>query len=165
MANDITVWGWDVAAKSMNLTTDPYQEQHGGSVSIGQIGREDLKNKFKSTLLSGSGAPGAAMMESVDAAAWVATDGLRDVSGWLDEAGIKDDFVSGKWEPLTKNGGVYALPWDIGPVGTFYRRDVFDEYGISVDGIEMWEQYIEEGKKLPDDQYLLNLPPNDYDGL
>lgn len=165
MADSIEVWGWDVAAKSLDLTNDPYAEQHGGDVSITQIGRGDMKDKFKSTLLSGSGAPGAAMMESVDAAAWVATDGLRDLSGWLDEAQIKDKFVSGKWEPLTKDGKVYALPWDIGPVGTFYRRDVYENHDIDASSIETWDQFIEEGQKLPDGQYLLNLPPNDYDGL
>lgn len=165
MAQSAEVWGWDVAAKALNLLDEPYEEANGGDVSINQIGRSDLKDKFKSTLLSGSGAPAASMMESVDAASWVDTGGLRDISSWLQDAGIKGDFVSGKWGPLEKDGGTYALPWDIGPVGTFYRRDVMDEYGIDVEGVETWDQYIEEGKKLPDDQYLLNLPSNDYDGL
>ncbi|SFR67803.1 ABC transporter substrate-binding protein [Halogeometricum limi] len=165
MADSIEVWGWDVAAKSLDLIDEPYEEERGGDVTINQIGRADLKDKFKSTLLSGSGAPSAAMMESVDAASWVSTGGLRDVSGWLEESGVKDKFVEGKWEPLTKDGKVYALPWDIGPVGTFYRRDVYDEHGIDAESIETWDQFIEEGKKLPDGQYMLNLPSNDYDGL
>ncbi len=165
MADSAEVWGWDVAAKSLDLIDDPYEEAHGGEVEITQIGRADLKNKFKSTLLSGSGAPAASMMESVDAAAWVDTDGLRDISAWLADAGIKDKFVKGKWGPLERDGKTYALPWDIGPVGTFYRTDVFDEYGVDPSSVETWDEYIEEGKKLPDDQYLLNLPSNDYDGL
>jgi multiple sugar transport system substrate-binding protein/lactose/L-arabinose transport system substrate-binding protein len=165
MAQSIEVWGWDVAAKSLDLIDEPYEEANGGDVTITQIGRADMKDKFKSTLLSGSGAPAAAMMESVDAASWVDTGGLRDISPWLDEAGIKDKFVEGKWGPLEKDGGTYALPWDIGPVGTFYRRDVMDNHDIDPSSIETWDQYIEEGKKLPDDQYLLNLPSNDYDGL
>ncbi len=165
MASSIGVWGWDVAAKSLDLIDEPYEKARGGDVKINQIGRSDLKDKFKSTLLSGTGAPAASMMESVDAASWVATGGLRDISGWLDEAGIRDKFVSGKWGPLTKDGGTYALPWDIGPVGTFYRRDVLKKHDIDVSSVETWDQYIEEGKKLPEDTYLLNLPSNDYDGL
>jgi multiple sugar transport system substrate-binding protein/lactose/L-arabinose transport system substrate-binding protein len=165
MAQSIEVWGWDVAAKSLDLIDEPYEEANGGDVTINQIGRADMKDKFKSTLLSGSGAPAAAMMESVDAASWVDTGGLRDISSWLGDAGIKDKFVEGKWGPLEKDGGTYALPWDIGPVGTFYRRDVMDNHDIDPSSIETWDQYIEEGQKLPDDQYLLNLPSNDYDGL
>lgn len=165
MANSVEIWGWDVAAKSLDLIDDLYEQDVGGDVTITQIGRSDMKDKFKSTLLSGSGAPAAAMMESVDAASWVSTGGLLDISDWLDEAGIKDKFVAGKWGPLTKDGGVYALPWDIGPVGTFYRRDVLDNNDIDVQSVETWDQFIEEGKKLPDGQYMLNLPSNDYDGL
>jgi multiple sugar transport system substrate-binding protein/lactose/L-arabinose transport system substrate-binding protein len=165
MAQSIEVWGWDVAAKSLDLIDEPYEEANGGDVTITQIGRADMKDKFKSTLLSGSGAPAVATMESVDAASWVATGGLRDISDWLAEAGIKDQFVSGKWGPLETDEGTFALPWDIGPVGTFYRRDVFDEHDVNVDSVETWDQYIEEGQKLPDDVYLLNLPSNDYDGL
>ena len=165
LAGSAEVWGWDVAARAMDLIDEPYEEANGGDVSINQIGRADLKDKFKSTLLSGSGAPAASMMESVDAASWVDTNSLRDISGLLDDSGIKSDFVEGKWGPLEKDGGTYALPWDIGPVGTFYRRDVMNEYSIDVESVETWEQYIEEGQKLPEDQYLLNLPSNDYDGL
>jgi len=165
MVDSIEVWGWDVAAKSLDLVDEPYEETNGGDVSINQIGRADLKDKFKSTLLSGSGAPAASMMESVDAASWVDTGGLRDISAWLEESGIKSEFVEGKWGPLESDAGTFALPWDIGPVGTFYRRDVLDEYDINVDSVETWDEYIEEGQKLPDDQYLLNLPSNDYDGL
>ncbi|MFD1686096.1 extracellular solute-binding protein [Halobellus litoreus] len=165
LAGSAEVWGWDVAARAMDLIDDPYEEANGGDVSINQIGRSDLKDRFKSRLLSGTGAPAASMMESVDAASWVDTGGLRDISGWLEDSGIKGDFVEGKWGPLEKDGGTYALPWDIGPVVTFYRRDVLDEYDIDVSSVETWDQYIEEGQKLPDDQYLLNLPSNDYDGL
>ncbi|MCT9095602.1 ABC transporter substrate-binding protein [Haloarchaeobius sp. HME9146] len=164
MADSIEAWGWDVAAKSLDLTDEPYEEANGGDVSITQIGRSDMKDKFKSKLLAGSGAPAAAMMESVDAAAWIDTGGLRDVSGWLDDD-VKSKFVSGKWGPLTKDGGVYAMPWDIGPVGTFYREDVLAEHDVDLSTVETWDQFIEEGKKLPDGQYMINLPSNDYDGL
>ncbi|WP_324664993.1 extracellular solute-binding protein [Haloarcula sediminis] len=165
MASKATVWGWDVAAKAMDVVDDTYEDEHGGDITVEQFGRANMKDKFKSRLLSGSGAPAAAMMESVDAAAWVDTGGLRDISGWVDDAGIRDEFVSGKWGPLTKDGNTYALPWDVGPVAAFYRNDVAKEHGLDMDGIETWDQFIAEGEKLPDDIDMLNLPPNDYDGV
>jgi len=165
MASNATVWGWDVAAKALDVVDGPYEEEHGGDITIEQFGRANMKDKFKSRVLSGSGAPAAAMMESVDAAAWVDTGGLRDVSGWIEDAGLRSDFVSGKWGPLTKDGSTYALPWDVGPVAAFYRNDVAEEHGLDMDGIETWDQFIAEGEKLPDDVAMLNLPPNDYDGV
>jgi len=165
MADSVTAWSWDVAAKSLDLIDEPYEEKHGGAITVEQIGRSDMKDKYKSKLLAGSGAPAIATMESVDAPAWVDTDGLRDISGWIEDADVKDGFVSGKWGPLEKDGGTYALPWDIGPVGTFYRKDVLENHDVDLTTVETWDQFIEEGKKLPDDAYMINLPSNDYDGL
>lgn len=164
MADSITAWGWDVAAKSLEITAEAYQSDNDATVTVEQIGRSDLKDKYKSKLLAGSGAPAVSMMESVDAAAWVDTGGLMDISGKLDES-VKEKFVSGKWGPLEKDGKTYALPWDIGPVGTFYRKDVLDEHDVNVDSVETWDQFVEEGKKLPDDVAMVNIPSNDYDGL
>jgi len=165
MAASIEAWSWDVAAKSLDLTDEPYEEANGGDVTVEQFGRSNMKDKFKSRLLSGSGAPAVATMESVDAAAWVDTGGLRDIGGWIEDAGVKDGFVSGKWGPLTKDGKTYALPWDIGPVGAFYRTDVASEHGLDLASVETWDQFIAEGEKLPDGTALMNLPPNDYDGV
>lgn len=164
MADSITAWGWDVAAKSLEITAESYQKDNDATVNVQQIGRADLKDKYKSKLLAGTGAPAVSMMESVDAAAWVDTGGLMDISGKLDDS-VKEKFVSGKWGPLEKDGKTYALPWDIGPVGTFYRKDVLDEHDVNIDSVETWEQFVEEGKKLPDDVAMLNIPSNDYDGL
>jgi len=33
----------------------------------------------------------------------------------------------------TKDGKIYCVPWDIGPVVTFYRRDIFDAAGLASD--------------------------------
>ncbi len=165
MASSATAWSWDVAAKALDTVDEPYEEEHGGDITVEQFGRSNMKDKFRSRVLSGSGAPAVATMESVDAAAWVDTGGLRDIGDWIDDAGIRDEFVSGKWGPLTKDGGTYALPWDVGPVAAFYRNDVADEHGLDMDGIETWDEFIAEGEKLPDDVAMLNLPPNDYDGV
>jgi multiple sugar transport system substrate-binding protein/lactose/L-arabinose transport system substrate-binding protein len=166
MADTVKAWSWDVAAESLDETDDPYEEgKDGVDVVVEQFGRSDMKDKYKSRLVSGSGAPAVATMESVDAAAWVDTGGLRDIGAWIEDSGEKDNFASGKWGPLEKDGGTYALPWDIGPVGLFYRQDVWDEHGLSPDNIETYDDFIAEGDKLPDDVALANLPPNDYDGV
>lgn len=164
MADSVTAWSWDVAAKSLNLIDEPYEEANGGSITIKQFGRADMKDKFKTHLLSGSGAPAIATMESLDGPAWIDTGGLRNIGTWIDEADIRDGFVDGKWQALTQDDGTYALPWDLGPVGTFYRKDVLDSHDVDLESVETWDQFIEEGKKLPDDTYLVNIPSNDYAG-
>jgi len=166
MASSVEVWGWDVAARSLDLTDDPYVEQADGNptVDVQEFGRSDMKDRYQSRLLSGSGAPAVAMMESVDAPNWVDTGGLRDISGMISDE-VRNGFVEGKWGPLEQDGATYALPWDIGPVGTFIRKDVYNEHGLSWEDIETWDDFIEEGQKLPDDIAMINIPSDDYDGI
>jgi ABC-type glycerol-3-phosphate transport system substrate-binding protein len=33
----------------------------------------------------------------------------------------------------TRDGKIYCVPWDIGPIGTFYRRDVFQAAGLATE--------------------------------
>lgn len=166
MAGEVTGWAWDVAAKSLDLTDEPYENQAGSGVDVNikQIGHSSLVDKFRTSLVSGSGAPDFSILESVVAPSFIDTGGLADLSGRI-SSDVKSDFVSGKWEAISSGGSTYAIPWDIGPVGVFYRRDTYEEHGIDPTSIVTWDQYIEEGKKLPDGVYMGNMPPNDYDGV
>ena len=40
------------------------------------------------------------------------------------------DFVPYKWRQGLYNGRLVAFPWDIAPVGLFYRRSIFQERGF-----------------------------------
>lgn len=165
MANQIDVWGWDVAARSLEIAAEAYNEEHDATVDVEEFGREAMKDRLQTNLLSGSGAPPVAMLESIDGPSFIATGAVEPLTDRVDDAGVFGEFVEGKWEALTVDGDYYALPWDIGPTGVFYRRSVYDEYDIDPDTIETWDDFIEEGQKLPDDQYMLNLPENDLDGV
>jgi multiple sugar transport system substrate-binding protein/lactose/L-arabinose transport system substrate-binding protein len=162
-----TVWGWDNAADALETVGNFYQEKTEREVTVESFARTEMKEEFLSMVESGSGYPDTAMMESIDGPSWIDTGELRDVSDWIERDGLRSTFVSGKWEALTDEGGTYALPWDIGPVGTFYRRDLFEQYGIDPDSIETWDDFLAAGEAIAtvDGQYLTNLPPNDYDGF
>lgn len=38
-----------------------------------------------------------------------------------------------KWVDASKDGSIYAMPWDSGPVVLFYRRDIFEAAGLPND--------------------------------
>jgi ABC-type sugar transport system, periplasmic component len=165
MASEIDGWGWDIAARSLQLTAEEYNAEHDATVQIEEFGRGAMKDRLQTNLVSGSGAPPVAMLESIDAQVFIDTGSVTDLSDRIEEAGIRENFVSGTWEGLSTDDGIYALPWDIGPVAVFYRQDIYDEYDIDPDSIETWDDFIEEGQKLPDDIALLNLPENDLNGV
>lgn len=167
MAIEPTVWGWDNAADALDTVSDFYAEETENSVTVESFARTEMKETFLNDVASGSGYPDAAMMESIDGPSWIDTGELRDISDWIEKEELRSEFVSGKWEGLTDGDGTYALPWDIGPVGTFYRRDLFEQYGIDPDSIETWDDFLAAGEALADvdGEYLLNIPRNDYDGF
>jgi len=43
------------------------------------------------------------------------------------------DLHPGMLAACSKDGKIYCIPWDIGPTGTFYRRDVFEAAGLKSD--------------------------------
>ncbi|WP_152418277.1 sugar ABC transporter substrate-binding protein [Halorubrum aidingense] len=165
MASEIDVWGWDVAARALTITAEEYESENDATVSVEEFGRSAMKDRLQTNLLSGSGAPAVSMLESVDGPSLIDTGSVASLTDEIEEAGIREDFVSGKWEALTVDGDIYALPWDTGPTAVYYRRSVYDEHDIDPDSIETWADFIEEGQKLPDDQYMLNLPEGDLSGV
>lgn len=44
----------------------------------------------------------------------------------------------------------YALPWDSGPAGLFYRTDLFEQQKIDVKKPLKLDDLIEAGKKISD---------------
>jgi lactose/L-arabinose transport system substrate-binding protein len=63
-------------------------------------------------------------------------------------ASLKSDFLASAWTPVTQNGHVYAMPWDIGPVALYYRKDMFKAAGIDPNSIKTWDDFIAAGQKL-----------------
>lgn len=163
----VTGWAWAEAADALQSTVEPYQQQAGpdAAVAIERVDHEAMMEQFRPALVSGSGAPDLSLLESVVAPAFVNTGGLVDLTDRID-AEMEAQFVSGSWQAVTgSDDGIYAVPWDIGPVAVFYRRDVYEEHGIDPSGIETWEQFVAAGTKLPDGVHMSNLPPNDLDGV
>jgi ABC-type glycerol-3-phosphate transport system substrate-binding protein len=162
---DIEVWGWDIAAEALALTATEFESAQEGGVSIREFERPAMKTELTGILESGEGAPAAAMLESIDAPAFAdSPGGIRDLSGRIADAGLRDDFTDAAWGSVDIDGSTYALPWDSGPVVMYYRRSIWEEYGLDPVGIETWDEFVAAGDKLPDDIALLNLPRGDLNG-
>ncbi|MDG5759075.1 extracellular solute-binding protein [Natronococcus sp. A-GB1] len=165
MADEIEAWGWDVAARSLELTAEEYEAEHDATINVEEHGQDAMKEDLRSRLTGGSGAPDVAMLELIDGPAEIGTGAVQDITDRVDEAGIEADFVDGAWASLVEDDSIYALPWDIGPTAVFYRRDIYDEHGLDADEIETWDDFQEQGEQLPDDIYMFNIPENDLDGV
>ena len=75
---------------------------------------------------------------------------------------IKPDFVPWTWAQVSQGSAVYAIPQDTGPMGLFYRADLFKKYGLTVP--TTWAQYLSDAKKLHaahPNAYIAAFPAND----
>lgn len=164
-ADSVEVWGWDVAADALQITASEYESAHDSTVTVTEFERPALKSEFQEALEAGEAAPEVAMLETIDAPETIdSSGGLRDLSDWIEDAGLRSAFIESAWASVDIDGGTYAMPWDIGPVVVYYRRSIYEEYGIEPTDIETWSDFVSAGKNLPDDIALLNLPPGDLNG-
>ena len=71
-------------------------------------------------------------------------DALEDITDYVSDS--EDLFVPWQWQTGEFNDRVYAVPEASGPLGQFYRADIFDELGIAYP--ETWDEYYEAAKVI-----------------
>lgn len=71
-------------------------------------------------------------------------DALEDITPYV--ADSEDLFVPWQWQTGVFGDSVYSVPQASGPLGQFYRADIFAELGI--DYPETWEEFYEAAKVI-----------------
>lgn len=69
-------------------------------------------------------------------------DALEDITEYV--ADDEDKFVPWQWQTGVFGDKVYAIPQASGPLGQFYRADIFEELGIEYP--ETWDEFYEAAK-------------------
>lgn len=114
----------------------------------------EVANQMVLAIQGGSGGPDLGITENASLARLVDLDGLRDVTDQMQP--YVDQMNKPALKEGTKEGKLYAVPWDIGPVMTFYRRDVFKAAGLSDKPedvsamLSTWDKYLETCKAIKD---------------
>jgi lactose/L-arabinose transport system substrate-binding protein len=60
----------------------------------------------------------------------------------------QDQFAEAPLSHARKDGKLYAVPWDMGPVGMWYRKDLFERAGIAPADVSTYDDFIAAGKVL-----------------
>jgi lactose/L-arabinose transport system substrate-binding protein len=142
----ITVWSWNIAAKSLQKLAPEFEKmQPAVKVDVDMTGAR-MQTRLMLSLAAGVGAPDVSQFELTDAPRYIATGRLTDLTSVAEK--YRTLFPASLWDNCTRNGRVYAIPWDLGPCGVFYKRDLFQRYGIDPAKIETWDDYIAAGKTI-----------------
>ena len=91
----------------------------------------EVANQVGLAIQGGTGVPDLAVTETRSIGALVALGGLKDLTSLIEP--YKADLNATVLDYCTQDGKIYCAPWDIGPVVTFYRRDIFEAAGLASD--------------------------------
>ncbi|MEO5921555.1 MAG: extracellular solute-binding protein [Pseudolysinimonas sp.] len=142
----VTLWAW---YPNMELVVDNFNKDHDDVqvcwTNAGAGG--DEYDKFQTAITAGTGAPDVVMVEGDRIAVYQIQDALVDISGYgYDD--VKDNFSEGAWKDVSVGDGVFGAPIDGGPMAMIYRKDVFDQYGITPP--TTWAEYETAAQTVKD---------------
>ncbi len=150
----LTVWWWGFWQDSLTPAIEDFHQDYP-EIKIEQeiLGPSDVYANLLLALSAGAGIPDMVGLESSHLSQYVALGGLADIteeiSPWYDK------IDQAKWPAAKdKEGRIYAMPVDSGPVALYYRRDVFEQAGLASDPesvaklLDTWDDLYEVGKQI-----------------
>ncbi len=151
LSGDITVTAWDVAAEALQGAVEGFNKEYPNvNVTVENLGNQQVYDRgLAGCAAGGADLPDVYAVENNEAEVfWNRFPGCFTDLNTMGASDIRDEFPDFKWTELSVGDQVFAVPWDSGPVVTFYRRDLYKKAGINADDIETWDDFIAAGKKL-----------------
>ncbi|MEV4109593.1 sugar ABC transporter substrate-binding protein [Nonomuraea sp. NPDC049695] len=139
----LTYWTW---APNMDKIAAVWNQAHPDiQVTVSkQAGGDDAAAKFLTAAKAGN-PPDLVQAEYQHLPSFVAADAVADLKA--ETASVKGEFAQGLWSLVTLGTeGVYGIPQDSGPMMLFYRKDLFDKYGLAVP--KTWQEYADAARAL-----------------
>lgn len=151
LSGNITVWSWAGPAAMMKELAPGFAKEFPGvKVDVQDVGNPAIWDKITTGLAAGGQGLADVLHIGVDyLPAYIEKfpGGLADLNT-LGAGKHKDEFAPGLWETVSRNGKVYALPWEANSAGFYYRADLFDKAGVDGQALQDWDEVIEAGIKL-----------------
>ena len=151
LSGEITVTAWDVAAEALQGAVAGFNEEYPNvTVTVENLGNQQVYDRgLAGCAAGGADLPDVYAVENNEAEVfWNRFPGCFTDLTTLGASELRAEFPDFKWTELTLGEQIYAIPWDSGPVVTFYRRDLYEQAGISPDDIETWDDFIAAGQTL-----------------
>ena len=156
----LTFWSW---VPGISQSVGLWNKTHPGiHVNLNEVtsGAAGTYAKMFSALQAGN-APDLGQIEYATLPNFEHVGGVVNLAPYGAKS-VKSDFVPWTWGQVTQGSAVYAIPQDTGPMGLFYRADLFKQYGLAVP--TTWAQYLSDAQKLHaahPNAYIAAFPAND----
>ncbi len=140
----ITFWGW---AKGSKEVVDAFNASHENiRVKYEEIpsgnagGYAEISNAVKA-----GNAPDLVSVEYPMLPEFVSQGSVQDISGHLSDD-VKKKFLPQAVELTTLGGRNWAVPLDASPQAFYYRKDLFEQYGVELP--RTWDEFREAAEKV-----------------
>jgi multiple sugar transport system substrate-binding protein len=156
----LTLWAWTPGTEdAVKMFQKAYPDITVKYANVGQ--GEEHYQKVRTVLQSGKGQPDVIQMEYQYIPSFTITEDLLDMTPYL-----PDDFLGEypEWvgKQINLDGATYGVPWDTGPLGFIYRKDLLDKAGIT-EPPKTWDEFADAARKYHEanpDSFLTNMPGN-----
>ena len=153
---ELTFWSWvpgvDKAVDLWNSENPDVQVK----LTDKTVGSQGGYAKMHAAVKAGN-APDVAQVEYQNIPEFLLDDELVDLSEYGADD-VADKFVDWQWKQVSYNNSVYAIPQASGPMGLFYRKDLFEQWGIQVP--TTWAEFKEAAKVVRQHgAYICTFPP------
>ncbi|MEV5966054.1 sugar ABC transporter substrate-binding protein [Kribbella sp. NPDC051952] len=140
---ELTYWAFGLNAQKI---VDGFNASHPDiHVTLKDVSANTVQ-QMTNALKAGT-APDLGMVAYSDLPGFRLSDGLKDISACPGIAETQAQLVPWTWSQVNVGGtGIYGMPQDTGPMALYYRKDVFDKYGLTVP--TTWAEYEAVGKRL-----------------
>lgn len=150
----VTVTWWHISTKDPGLSdwqkmADDYMAAHPNvTIEITVLENEAFKTKLTTVMQSGDPPDifqswgGGTFNQQVDAGL------LEDITADLNaDTAWRDNFAPGALGVYSYQGKNYGVPWDMGMVGFWYNKDLFQQAGIDATPTT-WTEFLDVVQKL-----------------
>jgi lactose/L-arabinose transport system substrate-binding protein len=143
----LTVASWDVARDALKNTIPLFKKKRPDTPVRMQSITIDYQQIIP-RLQAGSGAPDIFSLAQQDFQNFLERfpGQFVDVTDRMER--FEDQFAQAPLAHARKDGKLYAVPWDMGPVGMWYRKDLFEQAGIGPDDVSTYDDFVAAGKEL-----------------
>lgn len=139
----LEVWGWNIAAKALKERLPDFERAVPDAKAKVVMSGADMQSRLLLSLVARTGAPDVVQLQNRDVPRFAPSGRLLDLTERM--APYADQFPEAYLRSCRHDGRIYAVPWDAGPCGVFYKRSLFARYGIDPTAIETWDDYIRAG--------------------
>ena len=153
----LTYWAWIPGiGQQVALFNQSHSNIHVNWVNVGS-GTTEYDKLY--TAIKANNEPDLAEVEFQYLPTFETTGALVDLAPY-GAASVKDQFVPYTWSQVLLGNSIFAIPQDTGPMGLWYRQDIFQKYNLPVP--TTWAQFADDAAKLhaaDPNEYITDFPP------